>query len=433
MIERINTYLRERYKVEDGDKLLIAVSGGVDSMVLLHVLMVLEYDIGVVHVNHSTRDGESDEDQLFLEEYCKSKNVPIHVKKLSYELLKKGNFQENARAARYAFFDEVIKEYSYEYLVSAHHADDQWETFLMNLNRGSGLQGLKGIFEKNRHIIRPFLTITRAEIQDYQAENQVPYVEDSSNSEDTYLRNRIRHHVTPEIGKIFPNFINKVSTSTGILRNELYLINELVDYIKNEAVEHGKKKIKIKLKKIQEFKNADMLLYYILQPYGYDMQAVQSMLKTNRTGAIFQSKHYEVLRDRKHLILRKQDEAPIELNLSISSYGTYHEHDLDINIQLKEIDSVVNKHLLLNNQKLEFPLVIRNWRPGDKFQPSGMNGSYKKLKKFLTDMKLSRFEKESVLVLVQQDEIIQVIGLRTADGYICNEDIGTMITLSGHD
>lgn len=429
MIETVYSYLKNKYKINSETKMLLAVSGGIDSMALLHLLNSMDYSISAAHINHSTRNGESDEDQLFLEDYCQNNDIPLYTRKLNYEKLKRGNFQENARIARYSFFNELINSEGFEYIATAHHADDQWETFIMNLNRGSGIQGLKGIFEHKNKIIRPFLNLTKTELEAYQKMHRVPYVEDSSNSEDTYLRNQVRHKITPVIKEVFPNFIKKVTKSTSHLRDELSLLTELVDDVREEVFEKGKKKTKIRLKKINEYKNARLLLYFLLQPYGFDHKKVKSIIDSERTGALFQSREYEILRDRKKLVLRKRTEGPAQIDVLIEDLSEHPTPTITISLCNHEKASVVDKHLLLDPEKIQFPIRVRNWEPGDKFAPAGMKGSKKKIKKYLTDLKLSRFEKENILVAVQGEEIIQVIGHRTAEGYIADKEIGIMIHL----
>lgn len=430
MIEQVNSYILEKYNIKKEAKILVAVSGGVDSMVLLHYLSRQDFKVAVAHVNHSTRNGESDEDQLFVEAYCNQNVIPFYAKKLTYEKLKRGNFQENARNARYAFFMEIMNKHKFDFIATAHHADDQWETFILNLVRGSGLQGLKGIREQRGKIIRPFLSITKEEIKKYQEDYKIPYVEDSTNSDENYMRNRVRHRITPVINGVFPHFVNQVTKSTKHLRSELNLLQELVDQVRSETFEEGKKKTKIKLKGIQEYKHAETLLYYLLQPYGFDRTATRDMLHSKRTGALFQSKDYEVLHDRKKLILRKRSEKAFNIDLTIDDLGSYTTDACDIALQRRERDSVVEKHLLLDPSKIEFPLKIRTWKAGDKLRPAGMNGNKKKVKNFLTDLKLNRFEKENVLVIEKDETIIQIVGFRTAEGYIAEGDVGIQVAFS---
>lgn len=421
MIEEVNSHLKKKYNVREKHGILLAVSGGIDSMVMLHIFMQLPYKIEVAHINHSTREGESDEDQIFLSKYCKKHKVKFHTKILNYENLKIGNFQENARKERYEFLQHLLKKRKLNFIATAHHADDQWETFLMNLNRGSGLHGLKGIPAVNNNMIRPLIQFTKEDIERYQYKNQVPYVEDSSNYEDTYLRNRIRLHITPEIKKIFPLHIENVALSTSHLSDELSLLEELINDLRSSLIKDKDDHQHIKLKKIKSFNQQYNLLYYLLKPYGFNRQTVVDILNTDRTGAVFQSKDYEILHNRKTIIIREREQVVPKIDLEVSNYGTYETDFYNLKFSLVESVSVVEKHLLLDMSKIEFPVRIRNWKPGDVFRPAKMGGKKKKVKKFLTDLKLDRFAKEKILVLEKDDEILQILGYRTAEGYIAEK------------
>jgi len=200
-------------------------------MVMLDLFVQSGREIGVAHVNHSTRDGASDKDALFVKAYCQSKSIPYHEKILQYHELSQGNFQQNARAARYKFFYELCVEEGYTQIATAHHQDDRWETFLMNLNRKSGLNGLSSIAQQDGMLIRPLLRYSRKHIEMYAAEHQIDYREDLSNASDDYLRNRIRHHITPVVTEVFPDMIQHASASMDHMAASQKLITELISQL----------------------------------------------------------------------------------------------------------------------------------------------------------------------------------------------------------
>ena len=229
MLEDFLSYIESNLSVIREDKILLSVSGGIDSMVMLHLFRQLGYKIEVAHINHSTRNGESDKDMAFVEQYCEEKLIPFHAKILEYADLQKGNFQENARNERFAFLHKTATDQNCKWIATAHHKDDRWETFLMHLNRKSGIQGLTSLRSKENQIIHPLLIFTKEQIVNYGKNNNISFVHDKSNDSDDYKRNAIRNRITPEIVNLFPDFIKNVNQSINHLDETYDLIQELID------------------------------------------------------------------------------------------------------------------------------------------------------------------------------------------------------------
>lgn len=409
-LDRLYTYIKDTFCVEDNSRILIATSGGLDSMVLLHMMHHLPYTIGVAHINHSTREGASDLDQIFVEAYCHDRNIPFHTTTLDYEALNKGNFQNNARNARYRFLDEVRSHHSYDFVATAHHLDDVWETMFINITRGSGLNGLQSIPAQNGSIIRPFLQFSRAQLEAYQKEHNISYREDSSNASTDYARNKVRHIVTRAAKEVFPDMLYGVAQSTNLLNEENATLQYLIhDYeTKHAYIEGGY--WHLDLSGLQKSPFPYQLLFKIIgNKYGFSYADCMDILRST-TGSKFQTKTHEGLRDRDRLIIRPIDTDHSAVDIIVDQIGCYKINNLKIDIsRVTDIDS-----LSLPETYLEKTIHIRTWKPGDSFLPYGMKGKRKKVKSFLTDLKLSSFEKENVLVAIVDDNIVQVINYRNS-------------------
>jgi len=426
MLEDFLSYIESNLSVFREDKILLSISGGVDSMVMLHLFRQLDYNIEVAHINHSTRNGQSDDDLALVKAVCNENSIPFHSKTLNYERLLEGNFQENARKERFAFLSELQVKHGFKWIATAHHKDDRWETFLMHLDRKSGLKGLTSLRAIEHHVIHPLLIFTKEDIISFAATQNIQYAHDSSNDSDAYKRNAIRLKVTPEVVRIFPNFIRNANQSILHLESVASLLEELIG--QNEFISKKSKSnhLVVDLEKVKSFRNEKVLLYHILEGFGFNYSTICDILKTELTGTQFESENYEGLFDRGVLIMRNKKSYK-ETNLSIDSFGIY-QLATGKRIKIEETQTTdIASHLWIDKTKVKWPLTIRNIQPGDKFKLHGMNGGSKTLKKLFTDLKINRFDKEEILVVCQYDEILQVIGIRSSHNYITS-DIKNAIT-----
>ncbi len=428
MLEDFLSYIESNLSVFREDKILLAVSGGIDSMVMLHLFRQLAYNIEVAHINHSTRNGKSDDDMAFVDAYCRENAIPFHAKTLNYEMLLKGNFQENARAERFSFLFEIKDSRNCKWIATAHHKDDRWETFLMNLNRKSGIKGLTSLRVKENQIIHPLLLFSKKQIIRFGKENNIRFVHDESNDSDAYQRNTIRHKITPEIVELFSNFIENANRSITHLDNTSSLLNELIDQHEFVTQEWQTGHIHIALERIKTFNNKVGLLYFIIEGFGFNYSTAHDILLTSNTGTRFESKDYEGLFDRGNLIVRKK-RASQKTNFTIDSPGTYYLQNGKKLLVKFDSSSQKASHLWIDSKKIKWPLVIRNIQPGDKFKPQGMKGATKSIKKLCTDLKVNRFAKEDMLVVCQEDIIIQVVGIRNHCEY-ATVDIKNALTFN---
>ncbi len=409
MLEDFLSYILEDLSINKADKLLLAISGGVDSMVMLDLFFRSDFDIEVAHINHSTRNGKSDQDEIFVIETCKELAIPCHTKVLEYEQLAKGNFQANARKARYAYFDSIIDMNHIDYLATAHHMDDRWETFAMNLNRKSGISGLTSLKSKVGKIIRPLLCFTKEEIEKYALDHNVKFAEDATNHTDDYTRNKIRHHMSEAAKEIFPDFIKNVNKSISNLDKTNNMIDNLI--LSGGYVSTVNQKRMLDLERVRANGSSVDLLYYLISTDGFTHSDAYDIINTRSTGALFYSITHEALYDRGTLIIRPRKER-IENHIQLSKAGTYTLQDgRDIKFSLVTDQDEQDDCNISYPMKDNDSIIIRSIRPGDKFKPERMHGKTKTLKKLLGDQKVDRFTKEDLLVLEVNGEIKKIIGL----------------------
>ena len=413
MLEDFLSYIRSNLSVIPEDKILLAISGGIDSMVMLHLFRQLDYTFSVAHINHSTRNGASNQDMEFVSEYCKQHSIPFYAKTLSYEVLNKGNFQENARKERFTFLHQLKEELGYQWIATAHHKDDRWETFLMNLNRKSGLQGLTSLRAKQNDVIHPLLGFTKGQIMHYQEMHTIAFVHDTSNDSDAYVRNTIRHKITPDIQKVFPGFIENINQSIVHLDDSHALLQEFISSAGLISEDQNSGHTIIDLIKVKAFKNQKTLLYHILGHFGFNYSTIRDILDSTTTGSRFFALEFEGLLDRGILIIRKKrTHHPSKLEIN-------HPGEFDLEDGRKLMVSVgspnqIPNHLWLNMDKVKWPLIIRSIEAGDKFSPHGMGGKTKSIKKLCTDMKVDAFTKEGMMIVERDSVILQVIGIRSS-------------------
>ncbi len=398
------------------DRILLAVSGGVDSMVMVELFIKSKFLIGIAHVNHNTREGDSKRDKEFVEKYCKSKNIPFYSTSFNFNTKNTGqsnNFQEAARNFRYNWMKEVMSEYDYNFVATGHHLDDNIETFLYRINRGVGLESLGGISDKTDFVIRPLLPFSKEEILLFAKQNNVEYVEDYTNQKDDYDRNFIRHNIVPQYEKMHSNFKKRISVTIQNLKETNVLFEFLLEsffekYVSiNLGVTHIDKEI-MKERKI----DASSLLYFFLKKYGFNKSQVNDIINAiDNTGRVFYSPLNKLLVDRKKLIIKPEgfDGNDIEFDADLGEYSI--ENIGILKIEEHRGNVKFGKSILyLNGDKLSFPLKVRKWKAGDTFQPYGLKGKLKKIKTYLTDKKINRFQKEETFILASAGEICAVIG-----------------------
>jgi len=412
----------EDYSIAADSGFLIACSGGVDSMVLTELMRTAGVNPTLAHCNFKLRGADANADQDFVRNYANKHNLPFHTADFTTEAYSQKHgisIQMAARDLRYAFFEKIMEQYNLNYLLTAHHADDNLETILLNLGRGTGLPGLSGIAPSRNHILRPMLTLTKAEIVELAKEMNLKWREDASNKKEDYQRNYIRHKVAPVFKDNFPGFDKRFKNTQNQLQQDAHLFNHLLkSSLKNLEIKEGEVR-KIKIADLLEIPGYLSLLHHWLQPYGiFDLIAIRNSMG-GESGRIFAGTTHDLLVDRAYLILQERQ------NLDDKTFQL-HEADFIINtpfgLELEQMSSSgfsiprERNVAALDKDKLQFPLQLRRWQHGDSFVPIGMKGQ-KKVSDFLIDAKVNRFEKENTWVLLSENEIVWVVNHRIDDRY----------------
>ncbi|MDB9913151.1 tRNA lysidine(34) synthetase TilS [Flavobacteriaceae bacterium] len=416
MLINFKNHISNTFPALKGKRILIACSGGLDSVVLSRLFKELNYDISLAHCNFSLRGKESDEDENFVILLADKLSIPIFNKKFNtkaYKIKHKLSIQVAARQLRYQWFAEVCAEHSFDYLATAHHLDDDLETFLINLSRGTGLKGLIGIPLINDKIIRPFLNFPRADILQYAKENNCPWREDSSNQTSDYLRNKLRIEVIPRLKEVDHNLLNGFHQTQKYLNDSMALVNDYMTLIKNLVVSETEDGFEIDVLKLQDLPNTNALLYELLAPFGFTAWDDLSDLLTAQSGKQIFSESHRILKNRKSLLLVENNFVRNKATYTIKESDTG--IDIPINLKIERVDKILGytpSIVYLDVQKLSFPLQLRKWREGDSFYPFGMKGK-KKLSKFFKDEKLSLIAKEKTWVLSSGNQIVWIVGMRS--------------------
>jgi len=407
-------------------KLLLAISGGLDSVVLTHLCCELKLNVALAHCNFILRGNESDADEAFILELAETLNVEVFIENFeteSYAKTNKLSIQMAARELRYKWFEDLSNRLEFDYILTAHHADDNLETFLINLTRGTGLEGLKGIPEVNNNIVRPLLPFSRESVMNYAEENGIKWREDSSNASTKYLRNKLRHDVIPGLKETNPQLLKNFERTLSYLKDSGDIIEEHVETVLKQAIkEIDDRKIIYDIAVFKKLNNPKAYLYEIFMDYGFtEWNDVLSLLDAQSGKQLF-SKTHCLLKDRDCLILSELNLDPSNTEIIIAS----NEKVKDIaNGQLLMEDSERALKFNLNEiyidkELLKFPLIVRTWQQGDYFYPFGMQGK-KKLSKYFKDEKLSLIEKENVQLLCSENDIVWIIGKRADNRYIVSD------------
>ncbi|MFI3318138.1 MAG: tRNA lysidine(34) synthetase TilS [Rikenellaceae bacterium] len=426
--QNLTKYIEREKLLSAGDKVLLTVSGGVDSMVLLDLFAQSEYEIGVAHCNFQLRGQESMEDEVLVEQLAKKHGVPFYNRRFETkeEMERTGESMEMAaRRLRYAWFQELSQEHGYNIIAIAHHADDSIETFFINLLRGTGLRGLTGISVHIGRIIRPLMFASRKDILEYAMAANIEYREDSSNRSTKYLRNKIRLGLVPRIREINAKFTDLMRGNISRLTDAQLFIDSCIKRISSEVITEQDGIFTLHIDRIESSLPQNFVVYELLSSkFGFKGDVIEALMRSleeGSSGRQFYAKEYVAYSDRGDILVAKildSDlcESTIEEGMQRAYCGNsvlYLEKiDIDLIEQLKVAENIA----LIDADKLHFPLTLRRWQDGDWFIPYGMEGR-KKVSDFLIDTKVSRPEKQRQFLLMSGDDIVWVIGRRIDDRY----------------
>ena len=409
MVQRFKDHIASLLGTPKKQRFLLGVSGGVDSVVLAHLAHKLQLDFGIAHVNYALRGAESDADEQLVRDLAGSLGVACHVTQAPIAPDASG-IQARARELRYHWFREVLKSNPYDTILTAHHADDQLETLFMRLMRSSGLEGLGGIHEKNDVLVRPLLPFFKAEILAYAKDQKLNWREDVSNSATKYLRNAIRHNVLPHFKELSADAAVNTLTSMQHLRDALAGIASQLQNIKTAWTKQGETFV-IPLTSIGTLNPNSFWLHHLFAPYGFDVKEVEKLLKTH-AGKKCTCDKYVLSRERDHLILAPNAEtvSTDQDYFLVPETGIETPITLDI-LTAPSTHKPTAKCVVLDKEKLDFPLILRRWKTADVFYPTGMTGK-KKVAKFFKDEKMSARDKKHQWLLCSGDDIVWVVGKR---------------------
>lgn len=397
----------------------MACSGGLDSVVLAHLAKDSGLDFVLAHCNFRLRGEESDGDEDFVRRLAQQLEVGILVREfdvLGHARDHRASIQMAARDLRYQWFHEILGERGHAHVLTAHHADDNLETFLINLSRGTGIEGLLGIPKINDRVVRPLLPFSRDELLAHARKENIGWREDSSNVEDKYLRNKIRHTVVPHLRELHPAFLQNFERAQSNLVQAHSLMDRHVREVRERLFVDRGGGFWIPLEGLNALVPLEAHLFFLFQPYGFKDSREVGRLLGAMSGKFLRSKSHRLLRDREHLILSTLRETPREHHSVPESGGTA---ELPISLKLEKAERVGEAErntVYLDKEKLNFPLVLRKWEAGDYFYPFGMKGR-KKLAKFFKDEKVDRGSKEGQWLLCSGEDIVWVLGRRADERF----------------
>ncbi|MDY0015350.1 MAG: tRNA lysidine(34) synthetase TilS [Bacteroidales bacterium] len=410
------------------DKVLLTLSGGIDSMVMLHLFRQSSFNIGIAHCNFQLRGKEADADELFVKETAEKANIPFFSVRFDTKTYARNqgiSIQMAARELRYAWFQEIALKNDFTFIATAHHRDDVLETFFVNMLRKTGIKGLIGIKAKNANIVRPLLNFSRQDIQEYAEANHILYREDESNKSDYYTRNYIRHHIIPEFRKLQDNFDEALSDTIHILSNQEAIYNLHVKNVKQQIMKGDDSMYAIDIQNLIKLSKPNVYLFECIYPFGFNASQTDNILSSlnNASGKLFISETHSILKDRDKLFIRPNlnNERNQPQCIENTFVNDRLEHaTLSLRLMSYHQDFCFEKRLdiaYFDAAKIKYPLIVRKWEQGDIFYPFGMKGK-KKLSDFFTDNKISIFEKETIDILCNGNgDILWIIGLRSDNRY----------------
>jgi len=430
MQQKVQTYIQRHQLLTPGGRIIVGVSGGTDSVVMIHILMSLGYDCLIAHCNFHLRMDESNRDELFVRNLAKDLKIPyysIDFETTKYAEEHKISIEMAARDLRYAWFYELLYNQDAQAIAVAHHADDSIETMLMNLVRGTGLKGLTGIQPRNHKVVRPLLCCTRLELETYLVHHDLEHIEDSTNTSSDYQRNKFRNEVLPLLLEINPSVRQTLYDSLERFEGNWTIYQQAIDKMKMEIVQTKPGLVKMDIDGIKRQVHIPTLMYELLHPYGFGSSLIEQITDQldGESGKVFYSDTHRLVKDRKYLLISEKEENYSE-EYSINEDVSVIEFPLPMKISKQFVTSGFEVSKELNRihvdaTKLSFPLVLRRWKEGDSFFPFGMK-QRKKVSDFFINNKLSLLEKEQSWILVSNHEIVWIVGQRLDNRFCVSKE-----------
>ncbi len=438
MLSSFKAFIKNKLLFQSTDKVLLAVSGGIDSMVMVDLFEKAAFQFGIAHCNFQLRGDASDKDEQLVREVAHQLDVPffnIKFDTTSAAEHYQSSIQMVARELRYQWLEEIRTTNDFQYIATAHHLNDSLETVLYNFSKGCGIRGLHGIPIQQGFLIRPLLFATRIDILHYTRQERIGFREDISNVSTKYNRNKIRHEVIPKLEEINPSLIDTFKRTLEQLQDAEILFEETIEKYQKELVDKRNGLTYINLTPILNHSAKATILYEILIPFGFNATHIRQLLSDQtQVGAIVSTERYELLKDRENLIIRLKENEKENFKLVKNNIVKVIFNNQEISFQY-DLAMPTNLHTpptqaYIDYQNLHFPLTIRKWKAGDRFQPLGMQGRTKKLQDYFSDLKLNRFEKDEVLILESKGEIVWVIGHRMDERFKIQADTEKVVLIT---
>ena len=426
MLKEFENFIKEKSLIPSNAKIVLGVSGGVDSMVMLYLFNASGYNFEVAHCNFSLRGDESDGDEALVKKVCEQMGVKLHLNRfntIDYAAKNKVSIQIAARELRYAWFTDLCVNSNFTTVAIAHNKNDVVETMLINLARGTGLKGLTGIKSSANGVIRPIIFAFRKQIEEFAHSEGVAYRNDSTNSQTKYARNRIRHNVIPELQKVNEGIIDNFYNTSIYLNSTWQAIEKMNEEFAKQARINKGNEVHFLMSLLKGYPFRQVFMVEEFTSFGFSPATVLEIEKSlfTQAGKVFYSPSYQLVRDREWLMLSKLEDNSIVPEIKIEANVTHIEQPIALKLETLAVNStfVIPKNpstAVINFDKLTFPLVLRPWREGDLFVPFGMTG-HKKVSDFLIDQKVPLHRKQEVYVLESNGQIIWVVGYRTDNRY----------------
>jgi tRNA(Ile)-lysidine synthase len=423
---RMLHYVTRLGLIQKDDRTLIAVSGGVDSVVLCHLMYKNGFDFGIAHCNFQLRGNDSFQDETFVEQLAVNFNVPFYSVRFDtvQEAKKSGeSIQVTARNLRYEWLLRIAFRENFQRLATAHHLDDSVETVLYNFTKGCGIRGLHGILPQNSKVIRPLLFAPKQEIIRYAEIHKIRFREDASNESDKYTRNLIRHHVIPVLHQINPSFLSTAKETIERLNEAESLFDFAISQIRQQVCSTKEGNLMIDIKKLKQYPALPTILFELIHEFGFNKDQISQIAESlnAQPGKVFHTNTWRLITSRRHLIIST---AFTENQLFVLNDATSAPINLpDGILSIKLTDEIPNPIPALQHaawmdaEKIKFPLTLRHWTEGDTFQPLGMNGKHQKLQDFFTNQKISVPAKEKIWLLESEGNICWIVGHRLDERY----------------
>ncbi|WP_242916375.1 tRNA lysidine(34) synthetase TilS [Pontibacter liquoris] len=438
MLQKVLSFIQSHHLCQPESRILAAVSGGIDSVVLCEMLHQLKYEFAIAHCNFGLRAEDAEADQLFIKKLAKKYEVPFFTDNFNtraFAAQEKLSIQMAARTLRYTWFEQVRQQEGYDYIATAHHSNDTTETILLHLTKGTGIAGLHGIPPKNGHIIRPMLSVTKDDIYELVTEKKLIWREDTSNETTKYQRNKIRHEVIPVLKEINPSLEETMQHTAERVGHAEQIVAAYIQNLREQSIKEGEDATYVSLVPLRNATGLPVVLHELLRPFNFSYSVVLELAAALEgiSGKQFESPTHTLVKDREQLVITPRNLQ--QFGSILIQQGDTEVTAGEVYLRIRYADAATYKlntkpHVAaLDAGQLHFPLKLRAWQEGDWFVPLGMNGK-KKISDFLIDKKVPANLKARTLVLVSDQSVAWVVGQRPDNRFKVTDKTEQVVEIS---